>query len=62
MVNKGSNFLDFVRFHPHTYVHTQQSLAPLSVAIMFGMPKTQCSNLRAAAQFSSNLLKKFAQC
>ena len=25
LVNKGSNFADFVRFCPHTYEHTQQS-------------------------------------
>ena len=25
----GSNFADFVRFHPHTYSRTQQSLPPL---------------------------------
>ena len=29
MVKKGSSFADFVRFHPHTYARTQQSLPPL---------------------------------
>ena len=32
MVNKGSHFADFVRFHPHTYTRTQQSLPPLWTA------------------------------
>ena len=34
LVNKGSNFEDFVRFRPHTYTRTQQSLPPLWAAIM----------------------------
>ena len=29
MINKGSNFADFVRFHPHTYARIKQSLLPL---------------------------------
>ena len=29
LVNKGSNFADFMRFCPHTYTHTQQFLPPL---------------------------------
>ena len=29
LVNKGSNFADFIRFCPHTYTHTQQFLPPL---------------------------------
>ena len=29
LVNKDSNFADFVRFRPHTYARTQQSLPPL---------------------------------
>ena len=29
MLNNGSNFGDFVRFHPLTYKRTQQSLPPL---------------------------------
>ena len=29
MVNKGSHFADFVRFCPHIYMSTQQSLPPL---------------------------------
>ena len=29
LVNKGSNFADFVRSRPHTYARTQQSLPPL---------------------------------
>ena len=33
MVNKGSHFADFVRFHSHTYTRTQQSLPPLWAAI-----------------------------
>ena len=33
LVSKGSNFADFVRFRPHTYTRTQQSLPPLWVAI-----------------------------
>ena len=33
MVNKCSRFADFVRFHPHTYACTQQSLQPLWTAI-----------------------------
>ena len=33
MVTKGSRFADFVRFRPHTYARTQQSLPPLWVAI-----------------------------
>ena len=32
MVNKGSHFADFVRFRPHTYTRTQQSLPPLWTA------------------------------
>ena len=32
LVNKGSNFADFVRFRPHTYARNQQSL-PSNVAI-----------------------------
>ena len=28
MDNKGSHFVDFVRFRPHTYTRTQQSLPP----------------------------------
>ena len=28
LVNKGSNFANFVRFRPHTYTRTQQSLPP----------------------------------
>ena len=27
LVNKGSNFMDFVRFRAHTYTRTQQELA-----------------------------------
>ena len=34
MVNKGSHFVDFMRFGPYTYPHNQQSLLPLWVAIM----------------------------
>ena len=33
MANKGSHFADFVRFRPHTYTRTQQSLPPLWAAI-----------------------------
>ena len=33
MVNKGSSFTDFVRYRPHTYARTQQSLPPLWAAI-----------------------------
>ena len=32
MVNKGSNFADFVRFHLYTYARTQQSMPPLWAA------------------------------
>ena len=35
MVNNDSSFGDFVRFRPHTYARTQQSLPPLRVGIMF---------------------------
>ena len=34
MVNKGSSFADFVRFHPHTYACIEQYLPPLWAAIM----------------------------
>ena len=34
MVNKGSNSADFVRFRPHIYACTQQSLPPLWAAII----------------------------
>ena len=34
MVKKGSHFADFVRFRPHTYTRTQQSLPPFWAAIM----------------------------
>ena len=33
MLNKSSSFADFVRFCPHTYARTQQSLPPLWAAI-----------------------------
>ena len=33
MINKGSRLADFVRFRPHTYARTQQSLPPLWPAI-----------------------------
>ena len=33
LVNKNSNFADFVRFRPHTYTRTQQFLPPLWAAI-----------------------------
>ena len=33
MDNKGSSFADFVRFRPHTYARTQQSLPPLWPAV-----------------------------
>ena len=33
MVNKGSHFVDFVRFFSHTYTRTQQSLQPLWASI-----------------------------
>ena len=33
LVNKNSNFEDFVRFNPHTYTCTQQFLPPLWPAI-----------------------------
>ena len=33
MVNKGSHLADFVRFRPHTYTRTQQSLPTLWAAI-----------------------------
>ena len=29
LINKGPNFADFVRFYPHTYTCTQQSLLPI---------------------------------
>ena len=38
MVNKGSNFGDFVRFRPHTYTRTQQFLPSLWAAITFQDP------------------------
>ena len=31
MVNEGSNFADFVRFHLHIYARTQQSLQQINV-------------------------------
>ena len=34
MVNKAPQFADFVKFRPHTYTRTQQSLAPLWSAII----------------------------
>ena len=34
LVNKGSNFMDFVRFRAHTYTRTQQLLPPLWAAII----------------------------
>ena len=34
MVNKGSNFADFVRFRQHNYARTQQSLLQLWAAII----------------------------
>ena len=33
MVHKGSHFEDFVKFCPHTYTRTKQSLPPLWAAI-----------------------------
>ena len=44
LVNKGSNFEYFVRFHPHTYYTcTQQSLPPLWAAM-----KEEINNLKAS--------------
>ena len=40
MANKGSHFADFVRFRPHTYTRTQQSLPPLWVAKIFLHPNS----------------------
>ena len=37
LVNQGSNFAEFVRFRPHSYAHTQQSLSPLWVATIAGL-------------------------
>ena len=37
MINKGSHFADFVRFRPHAYTRTEQSLPPLWVAIMYNV-------------------------
>ena len=34
MVDKVSSFADFVRFPPHTYAGTQQSLSLLGAAII----------------------------
>ena len=34
MVNKGSIFVDFVGFRPHTYARTQQSLPPFCAAMI----------------------------
>ena len=38
LVNNNSSFLDFVRFHPYTYAHTQQLLPPLWGAINSILP------------------------
>ena len=29
LITKATNFVDFVRFRPHIYAHTQQTLLPL---------------------------------
>ena len=34
MVNKSSSFADFVRYRPHTYARTRQSLPPLWAATL----------------------------
>ena len=41
MVNKGSSFGDFVRFRPHNYARTQQSLPSLWAAIMILISHTE---------------------
>ena len=43
MVNKGSSFADFMRFHPHTYACIEQYLPPLWAAIMT-QDQTYCFN------------------
>ena len=42
MVNKGSHIADFVRFRPHTYTRTQQSLLPFRPAIIVAIPHVVC--------------------
>ena len=49
LVNKDSNFANFVRFHPYTYARTQQSLHPLWAAI---------TNYHILAPTQTVLLKK----
>ena len=44
LVSKGSNFEDFVRFHPHTYTRTQQSLSSLWAVIIFFHQQTATFN------------------
>ena len=49
MANKGSHFADFVRFRPHTYTRTQQSLPHLWAAINT-LKNAQLLNLSICSQ------------
>ena len=46
LINKGSKFVDFVRFHPHTCTRTEQSLPLVMAAIKVTLVKKEVLNYR----------------